>query len=715
MALGLPVILFTAFVHRGAHQAMTMAQLTPGGSSPAQSTMTRIAVKASPWVSWRRTTIGGLAALGAFMLLVGAYMVSRVLGIGPAASLMASGVLGASERILVSDFKSPASDTTLGPVVTEAFRSDLAQSQNLTIVQPTAVRETLRRMQRPVDSRVDFTLAREVATREGIKAVVDGEVLALGGGYVIAAKLYAAQSGEVLATFRVTAEQGKDIIGAIDKLSREVRSKVGESLKSVNAAPALEQVTTPSLEALKKYVQGVRVFREGGDFEKGVALLEEAIALDTGFAMAYRKLATELSNNGGFASRQNAMIQKAYDHRDRLSDAERYLTIGTYFGNGPNADPQKALAAFEALIEIQPKNSTALNNAANTYNTLRQHAKAEQYAQRAVDANPTGNPYFSNLYFAQLSQGKTEAAERTLAEFVKHIPTSPSPVLFSAALAASRGRFDSAVAILTSLRDKTDDRGIKGLTTSSLADLARLRGRLKDAARLADEADAISVQQGVAAAPLRAAVRQSITDSWFLGDPTRAAATMDAALQVHPLAKLDVADRPYGMVVRGYAFAGRVDRAKATLAAFDQARPSPNWFDALDRVWMTGDIAMAERRYDDAVRAYRDADKAGCQACSQPDIGRAYDLAGKSDSAIAVLTRYIEQFPDAFRLGSDAWNLAGVHKRLGELYEAKGDKQKAAGHYVKFLELWKNADPELQPKVDEVRKRLARISDTEKR
>jgi tetratricopeptide (TPR) repeat protein len=130
---------------------------------------------------------------------------------------------------------------------------------------------------------------------------------------------------------------------------------------------------------------------------------------------------------------------------------------------------------------------------------------------------------------------------------------------------------------------------------------------------------------------------------------------------------------------------------------------------------MTGDIAMAERRYDDAVRAYRDADKAGCQACSQPDIGRAYDLAGKSDSAIAVLTRYIEQFPDAFRLGSDAWNLAGVHKRLGELYEAKGDKQKAAGHYVKFLELWKNADPELQPKVDEVRKRLARISDTEKR
>jgi hypothetical protein len=40
-----------------------------------------------------------------------------------------------------------------------------------------------------------------------------------------------------------------------------------------------------------------------------------------------------------------------------------------------------------------------------------------------------------------------------------------------------------------------------------------------------------------------------------------------------------------------------------------------------------------------------------------------------------------------------------LHKRLGELYEAKGQRDKALQHYRSFLALWKDADPELQPKV----------------
>jgi len=63
------------------------------------------------------------------------------------------------------------------------------------------------------------------------------------------------------------------------------------------------------------------------------------------------------------------------------------------------------------------------------------------------------------------------------------------------------------------------------------------------------------------------------------------------------------------------------------------------------------------------------------------------------------------------RSGIDATYLAGVRKRLGELYEAKGDNQRAASNYLAFVELWKNADPELQPKVQEARQRLARLKD----
>jgi hypothetical protein len=42
------------------------------------------------------------------------------------------------------------------------------------------------------------------------------------------------------------------------------------------------------------------------------------------------------------------------------------------------------------------------------------------------------------------------------------------------------------------------------------------------------------------------------------------------------------------------------------------------------------------------------------------------------------------------------------------------DWEKAVGHYLKFVELWKNADPELQPKVASVKQRLARLQDVER-
>ena len=51
--------------------------------------------------------------------------------------------------------------------------------------------------------------------------------------------------------------------------------------------------------------------------------------------------------------------------------------------------------------------------------------------------------------------------------------------------------------------------------------------------------------------------------------------------------------------------------------------------------------------------------------------------------------------------------------QLAELYEAKGDRAKAASHYASFIEYWKNADPDLQPKVAEARARLQALSRVE--
>ena len=105
--------------------------------------MATLAVKASPHVSWRRTWIGGAVAVGAFAALVLGFMVMRALGIGSVGSLMAKGAFGKKETVVVADFTSPPSDSTLGVTVSEALRTDLEQSSNLTVLTKASVAEVL--------------------------------------------------------------------------------------------------------------------------------------------------------------------------------------------------------------------------------------------------------------------------------------------------------------------------------------------------------------------------------------------------------------------------------------------------------------------------------------------------------------------------------------------------------------------------------------------
>ncbi len=135
MALGLPVVLWTGYVQRVTRRAMTMTPTyTPGGTpSLTHGTIATMALKAAPRMSWYKTARGGMYAFGAFIAIIGAFMGMRALGIGPFGSLRGKGTFGAREALVVADFRSPA-DSSLGPTVAEALRTDLAQSATLKVL-----------------------------------------------------------------------------------------------------------------------------------------------------------------------------------------------------------------------------------------------------------------------------------------------------------------------------------------------------------------------------------------------------------------------------------------------------------------------------------------------------------------------------------------------------------------------------------------------------
>jgi tetratricopeptide (TPR) repeat protein len=428
-------------------------------------------------------------------------------------------------------------------------------------------------------------------------------------------------------------------------------------------------------------------------------------------------MATELNNRQLDPVRVQAALQKAYDHRDRMSDAERYLALASYYSYGPKPDMARSISSLESLVDLQPDNAAALNNLSNAYRQVREHAKAEVAASRALASQQSMAVIYSNLVLSQMAVGKVAAAESTLALMASRLPQNPSTIGSRALVLAATGRGDSAFRVLDSLRRaRPSDLAVQSEGAFTQATISAARGRIREFGRLMRESAGAALQQGTRSAPLDAAIDAAQTEAWFLEQPSRAVSTLDRAVTEHPLDSLSPVERPYARLARAYALAGQPARARAYLAAFDRrTQEIARGDDNQQRHSVLGYIAMAERRYDDAGREFRAADQGSCTVCALPDIARAYDLAGNADSAIAVFSRYIEAPAEPTRVwDADAYNLAGAHKRLGELYEAKGDAQKAASHYAAFVDLWKDADPELQPIVRRVRERLATIQRVER-
>ncbi len=716
--LGLPVILFTAYVQREAHRALTRTPtLTPGGTAAPQGTMATIAMRASPHVSWRRTVRGGVLAFSAFVLLVAAFMVMRAMGIGPAGSLLASGRMSAKEPLLVADFTVRKGDSTLAAPVSEALRASLAQSNAVTLVSPASVASALQRMQQQPGTRVDLTLARTLAQREGFKAIVDGDVTQLGTGYVVTVKLISADSGTTLATFQKTVDGPKELIAAADVIGRELRGKIGESMRSVQSAPPLDQVTTPSIEALRLYSEGARAYDADNDHTTAIAKLSQAVAIDSSFAMAWRKLGSVLNAAGYPPQASDSALRKAYQFRDRLTPHERLATEGSYFFSGPGLDRERAAVAYQRMLD-EGDSLIAANNMGLIQNSRRKFALAESLFSASIRASPRALPYI-NLLVVQTNQRAWDREAATYADVLRRYPSPVTRANFvgthAFALSAA-GHFAEGERLIDSLAQFAKDNPAS-LARAVRAAFAALHGQYSQIAPRLAALRAGDASLNFPGSTLQDSARMSLVDATAFDKPDRAVKRLDASLAATPLSSIPVANREYEMIAAAYARAGRPDRARAILAQKEQDVRDSARIRYLVPIThrMLGEIAIAEndpKRAIDEFRkgdAFPDGTANECAACTDFNIAHAFDKAGMADSAIAHYESFFNDGYYARLMDIDYAGRAPAARRLGELYEAKGDKAKALQYYEHFVDLWKTADPELQPQVADVKKRIARL------
>jgi tetratricopeptide (TPR) repeat protein len=172
-----------------------------------------------------------------------------------------------------------------------------------------------------------------------------------------------------------------------------------------------------------------------------------------------------------------------------------------------------------------------------------------------------------------------------------------------------------------------------------------------------------------------------------------------------------------------YARLGAARRARELMAEHQRIMPPGAYpvVGARARALLTAAaVTAAEGKPDSALAEIRDACAllveafAMCQPMSLLAVAEAHDRAGRPDSAVAAYRRFAEL--KATRLIGPPGSLdmatpriAPAWRRLGELLEAKGDRQGAIEAYQRFLEFWREADPELQPIVRQVRTRVDRL------
>jgi tetratricopeptide (TPR) repeat protein len=698
LLLGLPIMLVTGLLERRRARARASGKVvtTPAGGLPG-------------FFTWRKAIAGGVLAFATLGVGTVVYTAMRLLGIGPVGTLVAAGRLAERDRMIIADFENRTPDAGLGASVTEAFRIDLGQSPVVRILSASTLRDALGRMQLDPAAPLTATLARDVAVREGVKAIVTGDISPVGRGFVLSARIIDATDGSELVALRETAEDDRGIVAAIDRLSTRVRERIGESLRTIRAGEPLDQVTTGSLEALRLYSEANRL-SDLGNPDSAIPLLRKAIALDSGFAMAWRKLAVALGNAEASPEQAAAAATKAYEHRDRLPEIERQLAIAYYFGV-VDYQPDKHEAAYRRILEIDPENYIATNNLALFLSTRGRHVEAESLSVPRVTKERAPSNQYYQLLNAQLGQGHFDDARRTVDDLGRLAPTSPTYLRSKAWVLAATGAYDSAQRAWLDLGLQARDPSWQTVSHIGLAMVAQTQGRLTEAERQQRLNNAVNEQRGLHGAALEGEARIARQYALFRGDTIGALRVIQSALTKDPLSSIPALDRPYAGLATAYSLAGQPALARRLLAEYETTVPvgrrrgDAEWYRA------TGWVALAEDRPQDAVTAFRDADRWGyCPDCANWELGVAFDRANQTDSAVAAYERAASRAATGWKTLENQWGLGPSLKRLGELYEARGDRTRAIEHYSRFVDLWKDADPVLQPAVRQAREHLAALA-----
>jgi len=631
------------------------------------------------------------------------------------------------ELFIVADFANRTGDSALGPLVAEVIRDELARTPRYASLSRERIAATMRRMRLAPEAPLTADAARELATREEIRLVVEGTVAPAGPGFALSARIVEAASGNVVHAATAMARDASDITAAIERLSGGLREGLAEPLAPIQVPTgALWSYTTPSLPALQK-LQLAIVSRAAGDYLRAIEVNREAVALDPDFALAHVAVASNTVLAGLPTGPVIPGLLRALRVADSLPERERQAVEGFYHWY-VTGDLTRSVAAFQGHVEwIKefPGEAGFVGEAATALQLNGDAAAAERVVRELKSIMEQGGAYWPagrssggvQLTHVQVlhALGNDVEAGRILGAYIQRRPENTRALHYRIGFLADSGRYEAAHALAAQLRRQSGLRN--DLRVQAEADA--VRGRVQEAAGhlrdLRDQAFTLG-HPGAALEIAAAAARLRL-----LGGDSSGVSELDDLLARHPVDSLDVLSRPYLALALFYAQAGRAGRARGWLQRYEQEFPPE--FRGPDR-WMLhragaaafaaeGDPArsLAELREASRFPALRVGlfDEPFIRLSDHPELARLYQRLGESDSALAVYRRFLAA-RSLTRISADAFERGPALEAMGTLYQERGDRRLASAAFGDFAELWREADVRLQPRVAAARRRASLLS-----
>ncbi|UCB52849.1 MAG: protein kinase, partial [Candidatus Zixiibacteriota bacterium] len=345
----------------------------------------------------------------------------------------------------------PEDSERIGQMITALLITDLSESQYvMRVVSRQRMYDILKLLGKEDLNRVDKTVATEVARKAEVKWILAGDILRTEPSIVLTSDISDASTGEILATQRVTGEEGEDLFSVVDKLTEQIKEDLslsGEGQRGSDRAVA--DVTTHSPEAYRYYLEGFDYVNKLYNAE-AEASLRKALEFDSTFAMAYFKLA--MIKEG---PERRELAAKALEYSDKVSQIEKLHIEALYAGLSGNAEEMEEL--LKRITERFPQDKLAFELLGYHYYGARRYEEAVSYFNRVIEMDPLHKLAHNTLAYTYHHLRDFDKSIWAINKYISIAPDEANPYDSRGDLYAWNGRINQAIESYRKALDKKPD------------------------------------------------------------------------------------------------------------------------------------------------------------------------------------------------------------------------------------------------------------------